>query len=96
MENRNGVVTRRDFIRGTVGATIGATLMGSGWLRGVGEAGGRSTVFIVRDQKVMDAEMKVDKTVLKNMLEQALPPAFREGISGKLRAVRLTWNPSPH
>jgi hypothetical protein len=85
MENRNGVVTRRDFILGTVGATIGATLMGSGWLRGVGEAGGRSTVFIVRDQKVMDAEMKVDKTVLKNMLEQALA-----SVTGK-KNIKDAW-----
>jgi hypothetical protein len=72
MKNKNGVVTRRDFIRGTVGAAIGATLFGSKWLRGAGETGGRSTVFIVRDQNVMDRSMNVDKTVLKGMLEKIL------------------------
>jgi hypothetical protein len=72
MKNKKSVVTRRDFIRGTVGATIGASLLGPGWLRGAGKTGGRSTVFIVRDRDVMDASHNVDKAVLKKMLDQIL------------------------
>ncbi|MBN1270767.1 MAG: DUF362 domain-containing protein [Candidatus Aminicenantes bacterium] len=74
MKKRTPVVTRRDFIRGTVGATLGATLLGPKWLKGKGpgQAEGRSSVFIVRDQHVMDTSMNIDKSILEKMLEQTL------------------------
>ena len=102
MKNKNGVVTRRDFIRGTVGTTIGATLLGPRWLRGTGKTGDRSTVFIVRDQKVMDATLNVDKDVLKKMVEQALAAVTgRNNMKDAWLSLVSTWDiiglvPTPH
>jgi len=72
MANKKIVVTRRDFIRGTVGATLGFSLLGPEWVKGMGQMEGRSSVVIVRDQNAMDTAMNVDKNVLKKMLEQTL------------------------
>jgi len=72
MKNRKIVATRRDFIRGTVGTTLGFTLLGPKWLKAIGEKDGRSLGVIVRDQNVMDTALNVDKNVLKKMLEQTL------------------------
>jgi hypothetical protein len=72
VKNKKVVVTRRDFIRGTVGATLGFTLMGPQWLNGSLKKAARSSVVIVRDQKVMDKVLNVDKIILEEMLEQTL------------------------
>jgi hypothetical protein len=72
MKKKRTVVTRRDFIRGTVGATLGATLLGPDWLKGAVSAAGNSTVVIVRDQAVMDEALNANKPVLKKMLGQVL------------------------
>jgi hypothetical protein len=72
MTKKKGALTRRDFIRGTVGATLGTSLVGLNWSRAKGAAAGSSLVTIVRDQKAMDAANKVNPGVLKNMLEQTL------------------------
>jgi hypothetical protein len=72
MNKKKGVVTRRDFIRGTVGASLGASLLGPEWLKGTENKLLRSSVVIVRDRNAMDAAMNVDKQVLEKMLEQTL------------------------
>jgi hypothetical protein len=72
MTKKKAVVTRRDFIRGTVGASLGATLLGPEWLKGTGNNTIRSSVVIVRDRNAMDGAMNVDKQVLKKMLEQTV------------------------
>ncbi|MBN2344936.1 MAG: DUF362 domain-containing protein [Candidatus Aminicenantes bacterium] len=72
MKKRRIVVTRRDFIRGTAGAALGAALLGPAWLRAEAAQGGRSMVVIVRDPKVLDAEMNVNHKVMDAMLEQVL------------------------
>lgn len=72
MKNKNITVTRRDFIRGSVGATLGLSLLGPQWLRGSGQKNARSSVVIVRDQNVMDSALNVDKNILGKMLEQTL------------------------
>jgi hypothetical protein len=72
MTKKKGTLTRRDFIRGTVGATLGTSLAGLNWSRAKGAAGGSSLVTIVRDEKAMDAANKVNPGILKNMLEQTL------------------------
>ena len=72
MKNKKILVTRRDFIKGTVGATISASLLGSGWLKGALDEGSQSSVIIVRDQNVIDDSMNVDKHILNNMLDQVL------------------------
>jgi hypothetical protein len=72
VKGKKTVVTRRDFIRGTVGAALGASLLGPSWLEAGAVAGGRSAVVIVRDEKALDADLNVDGQVVARMLEQAL------------------------
>jgi len=72
MKNRKTFVTRRDFIRGTAGAALGATLLGPGWLKAGRMEAARSPVFIIRDANAMDDSLKVDRRVVDRMLEQAL------------------------
>jgi len=72
MKKEKITVTRRDFIRGSVGATLGFTLLGPEWLKGAVSSDSRSSVVIVRDKNAMDSALNVDKQVLENMLEQTL------------------------
>ncbi len=72
MEKKEKQLTRRDFIRGTIGATIGASLLGSEVLRAAPAAANPSLVTLVRDKNAMDASNTVDPTILKSMLDQTL------------------------
>jgi len=65
-------LTRRDFIRGTVGTALGATLFKGQWLKGGSLAESGSQVTIVRDEHAMDQSLSVDKAVLNKMLEKTL------------------------
>ena len=65
-------ITRRDFIRGTVGATLSASILGVNWTAGFSMPGRSSRVAIIRDQNVMDASLKVEVNILKNMLAQTV------------------------
>lgn len=65
-------MTRRDFLRGTLGTAIGVSVMGQGFLRAGRIAPGSSLVTIVRDKNAMDAEYNVDTEVLRSMLDQTL------------------------
>ena len=72
MENNPKRLTRRDFIRGTVGATLAISVLGVPWAKGSEAAGPPSIVTLVRDKNVMDAGLKVDSKILKNMLDQTV------------------------
>ncbi|MBA7693281.1 hypothetical protein ES703_101860 [subsurface metagenome] len=72
MKKKKGALTRRDFIRGTVGATLGTSLVGLNWSKVKGAAAGSSLVTIVRDKNAMDAGKNVNTDVFKKMLEQTL------------------------
>ena len=72
MENSPKRLTRRDFIRGTVGATLAVTVLGVPWAKGSAEVGRPSIVTVVRDKNVMDAGLKVDSKILQNMLDQTV------------------------
>lgn len=72
MHRKRNSLTRRDFIRGTLGATLGASIMGSKFLRGGEKAAGQSSVTIVRDKNAMDASNAVNTDVLKTMLDQTV------------------------
>jgi hypothetical protein len=72
MKDEKKKLTRRDFIRGTVGATLGASLVGLNWSKAKGATAGSSLVTIVRDKNAMDAAKNVNTDVLKNMLDQTL------------------------
>jgi len=72
MTKKKRALTRRDFIRGTIGATFGTSLVGLNWSKAKGAAARSSLVTIVRDENAMDSNNKVNTDVLQRMLEQTL------------------------
>jgi len=72
MKDKKPVLTRRDFVRGTIAATIGTSILGLKWPKAEAKALGSSLVTIVRDKNAMDSSKNVDATILKKMLEQTL------------------------
>jgi len=72
MKNNQMLLTRRDFIRGTVGATLTVSLLGVPWPKGSAPAARSSLVTVVRDKKVMDAKLKVDAKILQTMIDQTV------------------------
>ncbi|NPV83641.1 MAG: DUF362 domain-containing protein [Candidatus Aminicenantes bacterium] len=84
-------ITRRDFIRGTVGTTLGLTLVTPDWVKkslaaeAVQKAGGKSLVLLVRDENVLDDQMNVNKKILAGMVDRILLE-----ITGK-KDVKQAW-----
>ena len=72
MKSKKFVITKRDFLRGTVGAALGATLVGPEWIKGMTDSSAKSDVYIVRDQNATDDSMAVNKKVLEHMMQQLL------------------------
>ncbi|MCX8160921.1 MAG: DUF362 domain-containing protein, partial [Candidatus Saccharicenans sp.] len=78
MSNRKKTLTRRDFIRGTVGATLGLTVVTPDWVKKsiasetVPKTAGKSLIVIVRDENVLDSEMNINKSILAGMLDRIL------------------------
>ena len=85
MENKQKGLTRRDFIRGTVGATLAVSVLGVPWAKGSEKAVGPSLVTVVRDKNVMDAGFKVDSKILQGMLDRTVLQ-----VTGK-RKIREAW-----
>lgn len=85
MKNDQTLLTRRDFIRGTVGATLTVSLLGVPWPKGSAQASRSSLVTVVRDKKVMDAGLKVDAKILQTMIDQTV---LR--VTGKID-IREAW-----
>ena len=72
MSKKRMPLTRRDFLRGTLGTTLGASVIGPGFIKAGAMALGSSLVTIVRDQNAMDASNNVNVSALKTMLDQTL------------------------
>jgi len=72
MKDKKPVITRRDFIRGTIGATIGASILGLNWPMTEAKAARSSLVTVVRDKNVLDASKNVNISILEKMIEQTL------------------------
>lgn len=85
MENKQKGLTRRDFIRGTVGATLAVSVLKVPWAKGSEKAVGPSLVTVVRDKNVMDAGFKVDSNILQGMLDRTVLQ-----VTGK-RKIREAW-----
>lgn len=69
------IITRRDFVRGTVGSVVAGAVVGAhadaaagGQAKPAGRPPRSARVVIVRDEKVLNAAHDVDKTVLDRML----------------------------
>ena len=58
-------VTRRDFVRGTVGAALGVSVLGDA---ATARAAHSSRVVLVRDEMALDAKHAVNDVVLRRML----------------------------
>ena len=84
MNDDKHVITRRDFVRGTVGATLGAAAT-EGTLAALAGPTPTSQVVLVRDQGVLDGEHAVNQGVLKIMLRNVLTK-----VTGELDP-RLAW-----
>ena len=72
MTNEPILITRRDFIRGTIGATLGTSMFGMGWAVGSETTAPSSLVTVVRNKDVMNADRNVDFKVLQKMLDQSI------------------------
>ncbi|MGC8745222.1 MAG: DUF362 domain-containing protein [Candidatus Saccharicenans sp.] len=77
MSSRKRLITRRDFIRGTISATLGLSLFKPDWLqKSIAETqknvGNKSLVVLVRDQNVLDGQLKVNRQVLASMVERLM------------------------
>ena len=72
MKNEKKGLTRRDFIRGTVGATLAVSTMGVPWAIGSVKASRSSLVTIVRDENVMNAKTNVNTEILQAMLDETI------------------------
>jgi hypothetical protein len=72
MHHKGKGLTRRDFLRGTIGTTLGASIMGPKFVAARGKPAGSSLVTIVRNKNAMDSSNTVDPAVLKTMLDETL------------------------
>ncbi len=72
MSDKKPVLTRRDFIRGTIGVTLSASIMGLNWPMAEAKAARLSLVTVVRDKNALDASRNVNISILEKMLEQTL------------------------
>ncbi len=71
MSDDKPVITRRDFLRGTAGATLGAATMG-GALAALAAPSPASQVVLVREQWVLDEQHAVNPGILKIMLRNLM------------------------
>ncbi len=72
MRQKGKPLTRRDFLRGSLGATLGASLLSTKLLKAGQTTSSTSLVTIVRNQNAMDTSNTVNPEVLKAMLDQTL------------------------
>ena len=78
MKNNQRGLTRRDFIRGTVGATLAVSAMGVPWAIGDERASRSSFVSLVRDKNVMNDKFKVDSEILQAMVDKTILQVTRK------------------
>lgn len=72
MENKQRVLTRRDFVRNTIGAALGVSLLGADWSDGKEKKDFSSLVTIIRNKNVLDTELNVNVDILNKMVEQSI------------------------
>lgn len=71
MSDESNALTRRDFVRGTVGAAVAASLLGTP-LESHAAPAIKSYVALVRNQGVLNTSNQVNELVLGDMLTQVL------------------------
>ena len=85
MENNPKPLTRRDFIRGTVGATLTVSMLGVPWIEDRAHASSSSSVVIARDKNVMNSSLDIDTNRLQKLLDQTIV-----NVTGKTQ-VKDAW-----
>jgi len=70
MKNKKGTLTRRDFIRGSVCATLGLSALGVSWASSAKPTS--SLVGVIRDKDVLNRDLVVDSKVLRRLLDQSV------------------------
>ena len=66
-------LTRRDFVRGTVVTTLSASVLsGTQVIAEEAKPAGKSKVVIIRDEKALNKENKVDVAIVKKMIDETL------------------------
>src|ERR1019366_1455993 len=71
MSEEGNPLTRRDFVRGTVGAAVAASLLGTS-LESQATPAIKSYVAVVRDQAALNPANQVNEPALREMLTQVL------------------------
>jgi hypothetical protein len=87
---KNRVITRRDFLRGTVYTAI-ATSLGSSIEKDV-RAEEKVKVVLIRDEKVIDQQGRINQKVLQQMLDQGVNKLLEE--ENPLQAWKSLIKPS--
>lgn len=72
MKDEKALITRRDFMQGTIGAALATSLFGFSCPVQKANAMSPSMVTVVRDKNAIGAARDVDLTVLEKMLENTL------------------------
>jgi len=72
MNKHHAGLTRRDFVRGTVGAVVGASAISGESSVAQTRPARSSRVIVVREQAVQSNDHAVDKAILKRMLAETL------------------------
>ncbi|MCP4757657.1 MAG: DUF362 domain-containing protein [Proteobacteria bacterium] len=85
MQIKQRHLTRRDFIRGTVGTTLATSMLGVPWVDAGVKTTRASLVTVVRDKNAMRADTSVDTDVLQTMLDRTVLE-----VTGKTR-IRDAW-----
>ena len=85
MKNRRHCITRRDFARGTLGAALSFSLLGTKSISAMVDVKRSSRVFILRDAKVMDAARNIETTILQKMINETLIKVTGE------KSVKEAW-----
>lgn len=73
---KNRVITRRDFLRGTVYTAL-ATSLGSS-LEKDAKAEGKVRVVLIRNEKAIDQQGRINKEIVQQMLDQGVSHLLQE------------------
>ncbi len=85
MNEQHPCLTRRDFVRGTLSAAVGASAFSAGLVMGQQRPIRSSRVTVLRDQNALGDGGKVDLTALKRMLGETL-----QRVTGE-KTVKNAW-----
>jgi hypothetical protein len=84
-------MTRRDFIRGTAGIALAASLSPGIW-KGAAQAAEMSTVILIRHREAVSAEGMIRGEIIQSMVDEALKTLLSE--KETLPAWQKLFNPS--